>query len=229
MKKHAWFHLFDQEYCTQLYMYNYEYVNYEDLTLIPVAWIPLPASWTAKAEGWWISQWSHMYQNLPKRIKIQPGIAICFNGGPLSYLNPDTSFAVSIKFLSCRFINRASMSLDSLQEIHLSGSIKTNCIWQSVWFCPGQFDKRRRHFRRFWALYSLFSSSNNASIWLPIVVVSFSSDYQLYKFHAKLKQPVYETNPLIIPNLLMSDCNNNRIACSVIKCIFTKRQHVNCY
>lgn len=51
MKEHAWFHLFDQEYCTQLYMYNYEYVNYEDLKLIPVAWIPLPASWTAKAEG----------------------------------------------------------------------------------------------------------------------------------------------------------------------------------
>lgn len=164
-----------------------------------------------------------------KDKKIQPGIAICFNGGPLSYLNPGTSFAVSIKFLSCRFINRASMSLDSLQEIHLSGSIKTNCIWQSLWFCPGQLDKRRRHFRRFWALYSLFSSSNNASIWLPIVVVSLSSDYQLYKFHAKLKQPVYETNPLIIPNLLMSDCNNNRIACSVINAFFTKRQHVNCY
>lgn len=51
MKEHAWFHLFDQEYCSRLYMYNYEYVNYEDLTLIPVAWIPLPASWTAKAEG----------------------------------------------------------------------------------------------------------------------------------------------------------------------------------
>lgn len=126
MKKYAWFHLFDQEYCTQLYMYNYEHVKYEDLKLISMELIPLPASWTAQAEGLYKSEWSHMDQKLPKRIKIQPERTIYFSGWPLSYLDPGTSFAVSIRFLSCRFINGASMSLDSLQEIHLSGSIQTN-------------------------------------------------------------------------------------------------------